>query len=781
MLKPLQRILVLLFFVSALVANAETIEKINIVGNRRISSSSIRFRIHSKEGSELDLPTIQKDVKRLWNLQVFADIKVDVTDGKTGKIVTFLVKERPIIKDYRFFGNHAFGPNLLKDKLKEKNIQLRQNVQLDYKELSKINRAILDLYHEKGYRNVTITHTFENAGIGVAYITITIHEGSKAHVYGIDFTGNTVFSKKKLRKTMKKIKKHWMFSFLGGSDIYSEKKFEEDVDNLKKRYWKKGYKDVFIGRPIIKVEDFTSEKQKRKNVIRAKENKKVKQDIRMFLTIPIFEGQAYKIGNVSFEDNKLISDTELAKKWKMKKGDPFDVGKINDFQSDIEKIYNNYGFLQFYMERILNPEQKDHIIDITMKFHENKQFTLNRLEFEGNVTTRDKVLRREFLIPEGAPFRLEAFKNSMLKINQLGFFDVSKNDPSVKFVPGKNEVNVKIKGEETGVNEINFGGGYSEFAGFFLQSSYSTRNFLGRGEQLTLQGSFGAHITYYNLSFTEPWIFDYPHSFSVNLFNSETNYFNYSRKSTGFSFAFGFRLKTFLTYSIGYRFEIVDVPGSSLQDNTIFKPVSNRLTSSLIQSINYVTTDHPFLPTRGSKYSLSFSWAGWQLGGDNLKYQVNVRAMHLFPAYKTTFFLANLRAGYAKALGGNTIPYYDRFFIGGESTVRGYDFRRISPVDPATNIEIGGTKMFVGNFEWVLPVEHKFQFAIFYDIGGVWLEDQAFFSGSDVLKRSWGFEARFNLPVFQMPIRLTYGTPLDKIPGQTSSGGSLEFTIGTIF
>ncbi len=780
MLKPLQHILIFLLFMSAVTANAETIEKINIVGNHRISNGSIEFRIHSKEGGSLELSIIRGDVKRLWDLKVFSDIKVDVTDGKTGKIVTYLVKERPIIKDFRFFGNHAFGPNLLLDKLKEKKVVLRKNVQMDYSEISKIKTAILDVYHEKGYRNVSVGHRLEDLGPGIAYLTFNIKEGSKARVYGIQFTGNKIFSSKKLRKAMKKIKKHGFFSLISSSDIYSEKKFSEDVDNIKKVYWKKGYKDVFVGHPVIEVKDFTSKRQKRKNIKRAKKNKKIKQDLRMFLTIPIFEGQSYKIGKVSFEGNKLISDTVLASKWKLKTGSPFDIGKLNDFQADIEEIYTNAGYLQFYMERILNPEP-DNVEDITFKLNENKQFKLNRLEFKGNLVSRDKVIRREFMIPEGAPFRLKTFKDSMLRINQLGFFDVSKTNPEVKFVPGEDKVNVTIKGEETGVNEINFGGGYSEFAGFFLQSSYSTRNFLGKGEQLSLQGSFGSNITYYNLSFTEPWIFDYPHSFTINLFNSETSYYNYSRKSTGFSLGFGFRLKPFLTYSISYRFEIVDVPGSSLQSSTIFKPVSNRLTSSINQSINYVTLNHPFLPTEGSKYSLGLEWAGWQLGGDNLKYTVNMRAMHLFSGYKNTFFLVNTRASYSQALQGNTIPYYDRFFIGGESTVRGYDFRRISPVDPATNISIGGTKMFVGNFEWVLPIEHKFQFALFYDIGGVWLEDESFFSNSESMKRSWGFEARFNLPVFQMPIRLTYGMPLDDVPGQTSGGGNLQFTIGTIF
>ena len=725
---------------------------------------------------------VSDDVKRLWNLNVFSDIKVDITDGETGKILTYLLKERPIIKDYRFFGNHAFGPNLLKDKLEEKGIKLRVNTQLDYSEVSKIKMTIMDLYKEKGYRNVRVDQTLESAGGGSAYVTFTVFEGGKIHVHEIQFTGNQAFSDRKLKRAMNKIAEHWFFSVLTSSDIYSDEKFDEDVELIKGAYWKKGYKDVFVGRPVIDVQDLTSEKQKTKNLERMKHNKKVKQDLRMSLTIPVFEGEQYTIGNVSFVDNKLIPDSSLADTWKLKPGEPFDLGKINEFQTEVEELYNNSGYLQFFVERIQEPDPaNENQVDLTFKFTENKQFSLNRLEFEGNVVTRDKVLRREFMIPEGAPFRLELFRNSMLKINQLGFFDVSTSEPDVDLNPEDNTVDVVIKGEESGVNEINFGGGYSEYAGFFLQSSYATRNFLGRGEQLQLSASMGANITYYNISFTEPWIFDYPHSFSVNLFNSETSYTTYQRQSKGFSIGFGFRLQTFLTYSVAYRYEIVDVPGSSLGTNSVFKPVSNRLTSAITQSLQLNTLNHPFMATRGSKYTLSLEWAGWQLGGDDLKYEVNVRATQIFKGYKNTVFLLNTRAGFKKPLGASeTVQYYDRYFLGGESTIRGYQLRTISPRDSETNYAIGGTKMFYANFEWVLPIENRFQFALFYDIGGVWLQDQSFFSSEEPLKHSWGFEARFNLPVFQMPIRLTYGIPLDDVYGQ-DRGGNLEFTVGTIF
>ena len=778
MLKFRKLIFVLLFFCS-LTLFAETIEKIKVVGNVRISTQSILFRIHSQEGEELDLDKISKDIMRLWNLKVFSDIKVDLEDGKNGKIVIFAVKERPIVKDYNFIGNHAVGPNALRDKLKEKGINLRPNTQLDYEEISRIKQAIIDIYKEKGYQYTQVEHSYESVGNNVIDLTFTIKEGSKVHVYKIDFTGNKVFSDRKLRKKMKKLKEHGWFSWISATDTYSEKKYEEAIENVKKFYWKHGYKDVYIGQPIIEVKDFTTEKQKKKNIERAKRNKKIKQDLRMYITIPIHEGQQYFIGHVSFVGNKILPDTYLAKKWELKEGEPYNVDKINEFVKDISDIYNNFGYLQFTMEKITKVRDGN-IVDLTFKINEGKQFVLNKLEFRGNDVTRDKVLRREFLIPEGSVFRIEAFKNSLLKINQLGFFDISQSEPQIKLVPGENKVDVVVQGQESGVNEINFGGGYSEFSGFFLQTSYSTKNFLGRGEQLSASATMGKNITYYNILFSEPWIFDYPHSFTVNLFNSETQYYNFSRKAKGFSLNFGFRLSTFLIYSIGYKYELVDVPGSSLSENSIFKPISGRLTSSIIQSLTYNRLNNPFMPTEGERYTLSFEYAGWELGGDNFKYTVGLRLTQLIKVYKKTFFTVNIRSSYQKGLEGNVIPYYDRYFIGGVNTVRGYDYRRIAPLDPDTNQPIGGTKMFVANLEYVLPVENRFQFAIFFDMGGVWTEDQSWFSNEYKLKRSWGFEARFNLPVFQLPMRIIYGFPLDEVYGQDKAG-NIEFTIGTIF
>jgi outer membrane protein insertion porin family len=783
MLKTKKLFVYLLIFFGCMFLYADNIEKINIIGNKRISDEAVFYRIKSEEGKPLSADTISEDIKRLWDLQVFADIVVDVKDGENGKIVTFLFKERPIIKDYNFLGNHVYGPNLLKDKLQEKGVVLRNNAQVDYEQISKTKKAIIELYKEKGYQNIQVKDDVELAAGNTAYITFHIIEGSKIHIYEIKFSGNKALSDKKIKKAMEKLAEHGMFSFFSSKDTYSDEKFEEDLENIKKAYWEKGYKDIFIGKPVIEIKDFTSEKQKEKNKKRLARNKKVKEDIRMFMTIPVFEGEQYFMGQVSFVDNKLLSDEALLQMWKVKQGDVYNLTAINEFQKDISELYNNSGYLQFVMQQI--PQVKEgNIIDLTFKFDEGKQFRMNRLEFEGNIITRDKVLRREVMIPEGGVFKVEAFKNSMLRINQLGFFDISKSDPSIDLNPENNTVDVVIKGEESGVNEINFGGGYSEYAGLFLQASYSTRNFLGRGEQLSLSTNLGSYITSYNLAFSEPWIFDYPHSFSVNFFKSDTEYYNFTRNSSGFSVGFGFRLKTFLTYGVSYKYELVDVPGSSVMNSDVFKPIKNRLTSSITQSLAFNTLNNPYMPTKGSKYQISFEYAGWEFGGDNLKYQLTFRGTKLFDAFKKTFFMVNTRIAYQEALKGaeeNFIPYYDRYFIGGENTVRGYDYRRIAPTDPDYPSEtIGGTKMFVANLEWVLPIENKFQFALFFDVGGVWLEDESFFASSQTLHKSFGVEARFNLPVFQLPIRLIYGYPLDPVYGQTKSG-NIQFTIGTLF
>ncbi len=251
------RKLVIVFIVfCSFIVQAEVIEKIKVVGNVRISTQSILFRIQSEEGEEFDPEKISKDIMRLWNLKVFSDIKVDVEEGKKGKIVIFAVKERPIVKDYEFVGNHAVGPNALRDKLKEKGVVLRKNSQLDYEEIAKIKKAIIDIYKEKGYQYTKVEHSYSSVGNNIINLIFTIYEGSKVHVYKIDFEGNKVFSDKKLRKKMKKLKEHGMFSWISASDIYSEKKYNEAIENLKIFYWKHGDKDVYVEEKRVKFKNF---------------------------------------------------------------------------------------------------------------------------------------------------------------------------------------------------------------------------------------------------------------------------------------------------------------------------------------------------------------------------------------------------------------------------------------------------------------------------------------------------------------------------------------------
>ena len=226
----IRKFVIVFLILCSLTVQAEIIEKIKVVGNVRISTQSIMFRIQSEEGGELDPDKISKDIMRLWDLKVFSDIKVDVEDGKKGKIVIFAVKERPIVKDYEFLGNHVVGPNALLDKIHEKNVILRRNTQLDYEQIAKIKKAIIDIYKEKGYQYTRVEHAYASVGNNVINLTFTIYEGSKVHVYKINFEGNKVFSDKKLKRKMKKLKEHGWFSWVSATDTYSDKKYDEAIE-----------------------------------------------------------------------------------------------------------------------------------------------------------------------------------------------------------------------------------------------------------------------------------------------------------------------------------------------------------------------------------------------------------------------------------------------------------------------------------------------------------------------------------------------------------------------
>ena len=323
--------------------------------------------------------------------------------------------------------------------------------------------------------------------------------------------------------------------------------------------------------------------------------------------------------------------------------------------------------------------------------------------------------------------------------------------------------------------------GFSEFRGTSGFLSFSTLNFLGKGEKLKVQAQLGSITDTFDVTFTEPWLFDKPRGLTTRIFNTRSNFSasGFDVESTGFQLGLSFRPTVFSTYSISYlfsedRFPTVITPS--------FKPVDDLLTSSVTQSFVYNTTDHPFFPKKGRKLSLSVEVASWQAGGDNFFYKVSTGATQYLKAFKNSFIGLNVEAAVLETLEGQRPTRHQLFFSGGEESVRGYERQSLGPsitVDGQTFAE-RGDKLFQTNFEYIIPVSDQFRFVMFYDAGMVFGVDEEWFDTD--LFRSVGVEMRFSLPVFQAPLRLIYAYKLDEDEaGLNQKGGEPSFSIGTTF
>ncbi|CAM2007282.1 outer membrane protein assembly factor BamA [Acanthopleuribacter pedis] len=759
----------------------QRIEEILIVGNQRVPDESIWFRISFKAGDLLDSAGVTRDLHTLWETGLFEDAGIAIEEGKEGGVILkYVLRELPLVTEVDYRGYRKMTKSSITDKVEEERLTIPEDSPLDYRKINAIRALIKKLMNERGLRFGTVDYKLENLDKGSARVVFNLNEGSKVRIYDIEFDGNQLFTDGKLRRTMRKTKEHWMFSWLTSNDIYKEESFEKDVERLKKRYWRQGYKDVVIGEPVLEVTDHTTERQKAKNLKRAAKNKPIREKKKLKLTIPVFEGEPYTLARMEVEDNTVLPSIFYERSFPIQQGEIYDLHRINEWITELEETHNNAGYVHYSIRQEVNIEDGNQVA-VRFMVNENDQTYIHRIKFSGNTTTRDKVLRREILLREGDVFRVNFFRNSLLRINQLGFFDVTRDEPDLKFLPDENKINITIKGQESGVNELNFGLGFSEFRGTSGFLSFSTLNFLGKGEKLKIQAQIGSITDTFDVTFTEPWLFDKPRGLTTRVFNtrSEFSASGFNVESTGFQLGLSFRPTVFSTYSISYLFSEDRFPTVINPD---FKAVDDLLTSSITQSFVYNTTDHPFFPKKGRKMSISLELASWQAGGDNFFYKIRGSATQYLPAIKNTFIGLNLEAALFDTLQGQRPARHQLFYIGGEESVRGYERQSLGPASVVNGQVFAerGDKLVQANAEYIIPVSDQFRFVMFFDAGMVFGVDQEWFDTD--LFRSTGIEMRFSLPVFQAPLRLIYAWKLDEDEnGLNEKGGEPSFSIGTTF
>jgi outer membrane protein insertion porin family len=699
------------------------IERIEFDGNRRIRHDTLQARIFSRQGDPYNEETLRRDFQALWNTQFFEDVKLEVEEGQkpNGKVIVFIVKERPVIRRIRYEGIKSVSESDILDRFKERKVGLTVESQFDPTRIKKAEVVLKELLGEHGRQFATVTPQYENIASSNAVILVfKVAEGPKVKVGKIKFTGNHAFSDRKLTRAMRHDRPYSIPLYFTEIDVmsktYDHDKLIEDIEvGIRGLYQDNGYFRVLVKEPVL--ENVDTEGWKYGIPFAGKTTGKA-----VNITIPIEEGEKYTMGTlkiVSADPDKALSLKVDALKgaFPLKQGDVFSTAKIRKSLDDYKKIYGRYGFIDFVSEPGFDIDEQAKRIDLTMKFDEGKQYYVRRIDFSGNTTTRDKVIRRELLIDEGMLFDQHAWEISILRLNQLDYFDKidAEKAAEIKRDTKTGTVDILLKLREKGKQSIGLQGGVSGLSGGFIGLTYQTNNFLGLGETLTISAQVGQYQRNIVFGFTEPYLFDRPISSGFTIFSSLYKYNqaqqaalvtgqsvsinpeyiqNYNQNSTGFTAFASYPLKRYaftrvgLTYGLT-RTNITTYNNASqllftqLQYRSIAGPsaLEGIISSTITANISFNTINNPINATSGKSYFYSLAFTGGPIGG-NVNMITNTGEFKYFHPinHKRNAIGIRFMGAWTTGYGGKEVPPYSRFYMGGENDIRGFDIRAISPI-----------------------------------------------------------------------------------------------------
>jgi outer membrane protein insertion porin family len=779
-------------------ANGRTIEAIEFKGLKALSEETLRYYLGLTPGQPLNEEALNKNIKQLWDRNLVDDVQVESVPTAGGVRLVITVAERPILRSIDYQGLKRISKTDLQDKLTTQRIRVHEGEPMSLGELQRVKGLIEEMYGEKGYRFATAQYTVTEVAPNEKKVVFTVDEGDRVRISEIEFEGNTVFNASRLRLSMTNTKESAFISRVTKKDLYDPAKLQEDLDKVRDLYRSVGYKNVVMGDPKVEV-----------RTVELKERVAKDQKRRMFITIPVEEGERWRFGQVSIEGNKVYPERALLRAFEHKATGWLRSKVVDDAVKNITDAYHNTGYIFARVEPELI-ERPDRVADLVIHITEGDQFKVGRIEFQGNERTKDKVLRRELRIYEGGLVNVTAIRNSVTKVNQLGYFKLNEENPvDIDTDSEKKKVNLLFKGEESDRTELQFGGGWSQLDGFFGQFGISTKNFLGRGEQVGISVQTGSLRKYYDLSYSIPWFLDKPQSLGIRAYAENYDYSlfsdqdRYIRDSKGIVLTYGRNFKLFQSASISYNLSNYNdetqivvpalLPGQAPPPADQPQPGSTVTTpyhihnSSLRPAYLFDSRDNPYEPTRGQKISLALEYAGGPLGGDNYFLRPEIGYSVFLPVtnYPTkTVFAFNMEGGLIHALGNQPINVLELYFLGGENSIRGHAFRSIflrdkngNPLRDVNEVILGGNSYSQFNIEYHFVLGGPFRVVLFTDAGNVYGEGQNFsFSG---LRRTAGVELRVFLPVFGAPLRFIYAKNLTPLP--QDSFQSFQFSIGTSF
>jgi outer membrane protein insertion porin family len=836
------------------------IDSVEFRGSRRVPQETLKALTFTKKGDKYDEEALHRDFMAIWNTNRFDDIKMEKEPGPNGWIIRYIVVERRVVRSIKYDGAKSVTVSEILDRFKERKVGLSVESQYDPNKVQRAANVLKEYLAERGRQFATVEPDLRQIPPSSLEVVFKVNEGPKVKVGKISVEGNSVFTDRDIRRAMKNLRPigvpHSIFLEELFAKSFDSTKLEQDKDMVRNYYQEHGYFTARVVDSKIEIIDVGGKGIK---IPLFKPNKPGK---RANIELTVEEGRQYHLNKINFVGVKLFRTPETLMRplFQMQEGDIFSTAKLRKGMENMRKLYGEFGYIDFVPEPSPEVVPNSDKIDLTFNVDEGKQFFVRRIDFSGNTTTRDKVIRRELLIDEGDMYNTRLWEISVLRLNQLGYFEALKAEDAATLSrdPKTNTVDLTLKVKERGKNSIQLNGGVSGIAGSFIGFQYSTNNFLGLGETLSLDAQLGDRIRNVTFGFTEPYLFDKPMQAGFTLYTTRFNYdqgrevsllsgrdlspvfaafgpdnlLNYVSNGYGFTTYVSYPMKklSFARLGLSYGFDVSNITTLTPASKQYFEfinfqgiggpnSLSGIQTSKVVPSFSYNTVNHPITPTGGKSLFISTTFAGSVLGGNVNMIEPTIDAKYFRKGFKQGHVIGMHGLGrFVTGYGGKVAPPFNRFYMGGENDIRGFEIWGISPIayipssaqvnvknndgtDRTQKIIVDGVVSFapvtqtipiyqvtfpggdtqgVANFEYRIPIFGPVNLAAFFDAGinkisrpgqlalnpsritelnGTFpqanFDGRAFISpGTQAVRSSTGLELQVMMPVVNAPFRL---------------------------
>lgn len=753
--------------------------RLNFEGFQGVSDQYVLSNIQLRKGMNYSPAVVDQSIRALYASGHFDFVEVSVEDAGEGAVdVIFRIISKYRVTEVIYEGNDKFSKRRLGNKS-----EYEEGETLDEYEVSTAADKLYDYYIEKGYPDAEVDYRIERNRInGEATVVFEIVEGNKVKIKKVSFEGNELFSDRRLRKVLETKKNNFFLSWITGTGKFDEVQFKEDLESLRNFYRNEGYLDVVVEEDQV---EFDIQKNKK-----------------MYITIKVVEGQRYYLGSMKVENATIFTEAELLSSVQIKSGEPFSPEAVDAASDAVRGYYTSRGYLnaQARAERIPNMETRE--IDLVFRVRESEKFYVESIRVEGNTKTKARVIVRELALRPGDVFDLNRMETSRRRLENSRFFENVILDPKTTNLPGRKDLGVTVREGRTG--NLTFGAGFGsvERAVVYVemtQSNFDLFNwrsgFQGDGQKFRFRASLGTNSNQILISFEEPWLFEQRLAFGIDLFRTESDYnsADYSELRTGFEVFLRRRLFELVEARLSYRLELVEIfdvdrgtgvlnPDGSITGDGVADVFQAAEGEELVSKVGLTflrdNRDSLLYTRKGNRTSLTSELAGF--GGDVEYLKLEGRTAHYIPTFDTlsqSFSVLGRLGSIAPYGDSATVPFYDRFYLGGPETLRGFDYRDIGPRDPDdTDESVGGNAYGLVSFEYQFRIAEPIGLVVFYDWGFVNAEEYDF-DFSDYAD-NWGIGAR--VLMLGSPLKLDLGFPITT-PNGADDGMKFNFSFGTRF